>query len=201
MQFIYNIVFLSILLVALPYVALTGVKSLNLFQNVPFLDKFKYPYVFTKQWFQFIGCGFILPIVYLWLFVDAIISNSIFGTLTTLIILAVLVYAAKIEYSIYTNILTNLINDWLTKKDAFMEEFRLMMIKNKSYKNQYNDVNSLNKVVKDNKQKSGSQSTDTTIVNSTPYDHHSDSSHHCHSDSSCASGSGTDCGGGDGGGD
>ena len=199
MQFIYNIVFLSILLVALPYVALTGVKSLNLFQNVPFLDKFKYPYVFTKQWFQFIGCGFILPIVYLWLFVDAIISNSIFGTLTTLIILAVLVYAAKIEYSIYTNILTNLINDWLTKKDAFMEEFRLMMIKNKSYKNQYNDVNSLNKVVKDNKQKSGSQSTNTTIVNSTQYDHHSDSSHHCHSDSSCASG--TDCGGGDGGGD
>lgn len=199
MQFIYNIVFLSILLVALPYVALTSVKSLNLFQNVPFLDKFKYPYVFTKQWFQFIGCGFILPIVYLWLFIDAIISNSIFGTLTTLIILAVLVYAAKIEYSIYTNILTNLINDWETKKDAFMEEFRLLMIKNKSYKNHYNDVNSLDKVVKDNKQKSSSQSTDTTIVNSTPYDHHSDSSNHCNSDS-CASAS--DCGGGgDGGGD
>ena len=174
-------------------------KSLNLFQNVPFLDRFKYPYVFTKQWFQFIGCGFILPIVYLWLFVDAIMSNSIFGTLTTLIILAVLVYAAKIEYSIYTNILTNLINDWETKKDAFMEEFKLMMIKNKSYKNQYNDINSLNKVVKDNKQKPSSQSTDTTIINSTPYDHHSDSSHHCNIDS-CASAS--DCGGGgDGGGD
>ena len=190
MQFIYNIVFLSILLVALPYVALTSVKSLNLFQNVPFLDKFKYPYVFTKQWFQFIGCGFILPIVYLWLFIDAIISNSIFGTLTTLIIIAVLVYANK-EYYIDARILTNLINDWKTKKDAFMEEFRLMMIKNKSYKNQYNDVNSLEKVVKDNKQKSSSQSTDATIINSTPYDHHSDSSHHCNSDSDC---------GGDGGG-
>ena len=196
MQFIYNIVFLSILLVALPYVALTSVKSLNLFQNVPFLDKFKYPYVFTKQWFQFIGCGFILPIVYIWLFVDAIISNSIFGTLTTLIILAALVYANK-EYYIDARILTNLINDWKAKKDAFMEEFRLIMIKNKSYKNQYNDVNSLNKVVKDNKQKSSSQSTDTTIINSTPYDHHSDSSHHCDSDSSCASGAG-DCGGGGG---
>lgn len=195
MQFMYNIVFLSILLVALPYVALTSVKSLNLFQNVPFLDKFKYPYVFTKQWFQFIGCGFILPIVYLWLFIDAIISNSIFGTLTTLIILAVLVYANK-EYYIDARILTNLINDWKAKKDAFMEEFRLMMIKNKSYKNQYNDVNSLNKVVKDNKQKSSSQSTDTTIINSTPYDHHSDSSHHCNSDSSAS-----DCGGGGDGGD
>lgn len=183
MQFIYNIVFLSILLVALPYVALTSIKSLNLFQNVPFLDKFKYPYVFTKQWFQFIGCGFILPIVYLWLFVDAIISNSIFGTLTTLIILAVLVYANK-EYYIDARILTNLINDWETKKDAFMEEFRLMMIKNKSYKNNYNDINSLDKVVKDNKQKSSSQINDTTIVNSTPYDHQSDSSHHCNSDSS-----------------
>lgn len=170
MQFIYNIVFLSILLVALPYVALTSVKSLNLFQNVPFLDKFKYPYVFTKQWFQFIGCGFILPIVYLWLFIDAIISNSIFGTLTTLIILAALVYANK-EYYIDARILTNLINDWETKKDAFMEEFRLMMIKNKSYKNQYNDVNSLDKVVKDNKQTSSDQNTDTTIINSTPYDH------------------------------
>ena len=128
MQFIYNIVFLSILLVALPYVALTSVKSLNLFQNVPFLDKFKYPYVFTKQWFQFIGCGFVLPIVYLWLFIDAIISNAIFGTLTTLIILAVLVYASK-EYYIDARILTNLINDWKAKKDAFMEEFRLLMIK------------------------------------------------------------------------
>ena len=200
MQFIYNIVFLSILLVALPYVALTSVKSLNLFQNVPFLDKFKYPYVFTKQWFQFIGCGFILPIVYLWLFIDAIISNSIFGTLTTLIILAVLVYAAKMEYSIYTNILTNLINDWETKKDAFMEEFRLLMIKNKSYKNHYNDVNSLDKFAKDNKKPSTSsnQSTDATIINSTPYDHHSDSSHHCDSDSSSSAG---DCGSGDGGGD
>ena len=170
MQFIYNIVFLSILLVALPYVALTSVKSLNLFQNVPFLDKFKYPYVFTKQWFQFIGCSFILPIVYLWLFIDAIISNSILGTLITLIILAALVYANK-EYYIDARILTNLINDWETKKDAFMEEFRLMMIKNKSYKNQYNDVNSLDKVVKDNKQTSSDQNTDTTIINSTPYDH------------------------------
>ena len=196
MQFMYNIVFLSILLVALPYVALTSVKSLNLFQNVPFLDKFKYPYVFTKQWFQFIGCGFILPIVYLWLFIDAIISNSIFGTLTTLIILAVLVYANK-EYYIDARILTNLINDWKAKKDAFMEEFRLMMIKNKSYKNHYNDVNSLGKVAKDNKQTSSNQSTDATIINSTSYDHHSDSSHHCDSDSSGAG----DCGGGDGGGD
>ena len=199
MQFIYNIVFLSILLVALPYVALTSVKSLNLFQNVPFLDKFKYPYVFTKQWFQFIGCSFILPIVYLWLFIDAIISNSIFGTLTTLIILAVLVYANK-EYYIDARILTNLINDWTTKKDAFMEEFRLLMIKNKSYKNHYNDVNSLDKFAKDNKKTSTSsnQSTDTTIINSTPYGHHSDSSHHCDSDSSSSAG---DCGGGDGGGD
>ena len=197
MQFIYNIVFLSILLVALPYVALTSVKSLNLFQNVPFLDKFKYPYVFTKQWFQFIGYGFVLPIVYLWLFIDAIISNSIFGTLTTLIILAVLVYANR-EYYINERILTNLINDWEAKKDAFMEEFRLLMIKNKSYKNNYNDINSLDKVVKDNKQKSSSQINDTTIVNSTPYDHQSDSSHHCNSDSS---GSVADCGSaGDGGG-
>ena len=197
MQFIYNIVFLSILLVALPYVALTSVKSLNLFQNVPFLDKFKYPYVFTKQWFQFIGCSFILPIVYLWLFIDAIISNSIFGTLTTLIILAALVYANK-EYYIDARILTNLINDWETKKDAFMEEFRLLMIKNKSYKNHYHDVNSLDKFTKDNKKTSPSsnQSTDATIINSTPYDHHSDSSHHCDSDSSSS-----DCGGSDGGGD
>lgn len=185
MQFIYNIVFLSILLVALPYVALTSIKSLNLFQNVPFLDKFKYPYMFTKKWFQFIGCGFILPIVYLWLFVDAIISNSIFGTLTTLIILAILVYANK-EYYIDAKILTNLINDWETKKDAFMEEFRLMMIKNKSYKNQYNDVNSLDKIAQNNKQTSVSQNTDTTI-----YDHQSDSSHHCNSDSSSGA---SDCG-------
>lgn len=175
MQFIYNIAFLSILLIALPYVALTSIKSLNLFQNVPFLDKFKYPYIFTKQWLQFIGCGFILPIVYLWLFIDAIVSNSIFGTLTTLIILAVLVYANR-EYYIDARILTNLINDWKAKKDAFMEEFRLLMIKNKSYKNDYNNVNSLDKVEKDNKQTSTSsnQSTDATIINSTPYDHHSD---------------------------
>ena len=56
-------------------------------------------------------------------------------------------------------------------------------------------MNSLNKAAKDNKPTSGSQNTDTTILNSTPYGHHSDSSHHCDSDSnsSCAS----DCGGGD----
>ena len=127
MQFIYNITFLFILLIAFPYVGLTSVKSLNLFQNISFLDKFKKPYLFTKQWFQFIWCGFILPILYLWLFVNAIISNLIFGILTTLFIIAILKYAQKEHY-----ININMLNDWKTKKDAFIEEFRLLMIKNKS---------------------------------------------------------------------